>query len=41
MGLFCELQRDWNRSATVPGFVDLFIKTGGNAGIQFSNDQPA
>lgn len=41
MGLFCELQRDWNRSATVPGFVDLFIQTGGNAGIQFSNDQPA
>lgn len=38
MGLFCELQRDWNRSETVPGFVDLFIQTGGNAGIQFSQD---
>jgi nicotinamidase-related amidase len=22
--LYCELQRDWNRSETVPGFVDVF-----------------
>jgi len=22
--LYCELQRDWNRSATVPGFMDVF-----------------
>lgn len=39
MGLFCELQRDWNRSDTVPGFLDLFIKTGGAAGLQFIQDQ--
>ena len=37
-GLFCELQRDWNRTETVEGFVKLFIETGGNAGIQFSFD---
>ncbi len=39
MGLFCELQRDWNRTATVPGFLDLFIQTGGTAGIQFTLDK--
>lgn len=33
--LFCELQRDWARSETVPAFMDLFIRTGGTAGIQF------
>lgn len=22
--LYCELQRDWNREATVPGFMDVF-----------------
>ena len=37
--LFCELQRDWNRSDTVPGFMNLFIETGGTAGIQFSYDK--
>lgn len=37
--LFCELQRDWSRSATVPGFMQLFIETGGTAGIQFSYDR--
>jgi nicotinamidase-related amidase len=37
--LFCELQRDWSRSETVPGFLDLFIQTGGTAGIQFSYDR--
>lgn len=36
--LFCELQRDWNRSATARQFMDLFISTGGTAGIQFSYD---
>lgn len=42
--LFCELQRDWNRQETVPAFKDLFIETGGTAGIQFaydSSDEPA
>ena len=34
--LFCELQRDWSRSETVPAFMNLFIETGGTAGIQFS-----
>jgi nicotinamidase-related amidase len=37
--LFCELQRDWKRSETVPGFMNLFIETGGTAGIQFSYDR--
>ncbi|WP_312783431.1 hypothetical protein [Brevundimonas sp.] len=37
--LFCELQRDWNRSETVPAFMNLFIETGGTAGIQFSYDK--
>lgn len=37
--LFCELQRDWQRQASVPAFVDLFIETGGTAGLQFSYDR--
>jgi len=37
--LFCELQRDWKRSETVPAFIDLFIQTGGTAGIQFAYDK--
>lgn len=37
--LFCELQRDWKRSEMVPAFIDLFIQTGGTAGIQFSYDR--
>jgi nicotinamidase-related amidase len=37
--LFCELQRDWSRSQTVPAFVNLFVETGGTAGIQFSYDR--
>ena len=37
--LFCELQRDWARSETAAGFMDLFIETGGTAGIQFSYDK--
>ncbi|CDZ79297.1 Isochorismatase [Legionella massiliensis] len=37
--LFCELQRDWNRSKTVPGFINLFVETGGTAGLQFSYEQ--
>ena len=37
--LFCELQRDWARKETVPAFLDLFIQTGGTAGIQFSYDR--
>jgi hypothetical protein len=36
--LFCELQRDWKRTETVEGFIKLYIETGGNAGVQFSND---
>jgi nicotinamidase-related amidase len=39
--LFCELQRDWSRKETVPAFMDLFIETGGTAGIQFSYDKTA
>ena len=37
--LFCELQRDWARQETVPAFMNLFIETGGTAGIQFAYDQ--
>lgn len=37
--LFCELQRDWKRAETVPAFIDLFIETGGTAGIQFAYDR--
>lgn len=37
--LFCELQRDWARKETVPAFMDLFIRTGGTAGIQFAYDR--
>ena len=37
--LFCELQRDWKRQDTVPAFINLFIETGGTAGIQFSFDR--
>lgn len=37
--LFCELQRDWKRSQTVPAFLDLFIQTGGTPGIQFTYDK--
>lgn len=37
--LFCELQRDWQRKETVPAFIDLFIETGGTAGIQFGYDR--
>ncbi|MCS0615063.1 hydrolase [Massilia kyonggiensis] len=39
--LFCELQRDWLRKETVPAFIDLFIETGGTAGIQFGYDRSA
>ncbi|MGV0752875.1 hydrolase [Empedobacter brevis] len=37
--LFCELQRDWKRAETSQGFMELFINTGGTAGIQFSYDK--
>lgn len=37
--LFCELQRDWSRKETVPAFMNLFIETGGTAGLQFSYDK--
>ena len=37
--LFCELQREWARKDTVPAFMNLFIETGGTAGIQFSYDR--
>jgi hypothetical protein len=37
--LLCELQRDWARKETVPSFMELFIETGGTAGIQFAYDR--
>ena len=30
--LYCELQRDWNRTDTVPGFMDVFRHYDGKAG---------
>ena len=39
--MFCELQRDWARKQTVPAFINLFIETGGTAGIQFGYDRAA
>lgn len=36
--LFCELQRDWARTETAKGFMNLFIETGGTAGLQFGYD---
>jgi nicotinamidase-related amidase len=35
--LFCELQRDWRRQQTVPAFINLFIETGGSAGLEFAS----
>lgn len=37
--LFCELQRDWQRKETVPAFINLFVETGGTAGLQFAYDK--
>ncbi len=37
--MFCELQRDWSRQATVPQFMDLFVETGGTAGLQFASER--
>jgi hypothetical protein len=28
--LICELQRDWNRAATVPGFSDILFAIEGH-----------
>ena len=36
--LFCELQRDWRRKETVPGFKTLFLDMGGSAGVVASED---
>lgn len=36
--LFCEMQRDWSRSETAQEFMNLFVKAGGTAGIQFGYD---
>jgi nicotinamidase-related amidase len=36
--LFCELQRDWQRKETVPGFMTLFFDMGGSAGVATSED---
>ena len=37
--MFCELQRDWSRQATEPQFMDLFVETGGTAGLQFASER--
>jgi nicotinamidase-related amidase len=36
--LLCELQRDWLRKDTAPQFMNLFIETGGTAGLQFGSE---
>ncbi|WP_159618806.1 hydrolase [Arthrobacter zhaoguopingii] len=30
VGLYCELQRDWTREETIPGFMDVFETYGGS-----------
>src|SRR5690348_18458772 len=37
--LFCELQRDWARKDTVPGFMTLFFDMHGSAGVAASEDE--
>jgi nicotinamidase-related amidase len=36
--LFCELQRDWARKQTVPGFMTLFFDMHGSAGVAAAED---
>ena len=36
--LFCELQRDWGRKETVPGFMTLFFDMHGSAGVAAAED---
>ena len=36
--MFCELQRDWRRKETVPGFMTLFVDMGGSAGVAAAED---
>src|SRR5438270_12708335 len=36
--LFCELQRDWRRKDTVPGFMTLFFDMHGSAGVAAAED---
>lgn len=36
--LFCELQRDWRRKETVPGFMTLFFDMHGSAGVAAAED---
>jgi nicotinamidase-related amidase len=36
--MFCELQRDWGRKETVPGFMTLFFDMGGSAGVAAAED---
>src|SRR5258708_18868940 len=36
--LFCELQRDWSRNATVPGCRTLFFDMHGSAGVAAAED---
>jgi nicotinamidase-related amidase len=36
--LFCELQRDWQRKETVPGFMTLFFDMTGSAGVAAAKD---
>jgi nicotinamidase-related amidase len=36
--MFCELQRDWRRKETLPGFMTLFFDMGGSAGVAAAED---
>lgn len=36
--LWCELQRDWNRKETVPGFMTLFFDMAGSGGVVPAED---
>ena len=37
--VLCEPQRNWADKETVLVFADLFIETGGTAGIEFAYDK--
>lgn len=36
--LFCELQRDWQRKESLPGFMTLFFDMHGSAGVAAAED---
>ena len=39
--LYCELQRDWNRETTIPGFMEVFESWDGFNPERLAKDEPA